>query len=171
MASTLESITQILSDKKTMTAISKSLGITAEDAGTVLASVLPELLKGASAQASNKKTQESFAKALEDHSSTSKFNLSSFFKNVDLDDGAKIVGHLLGTKQTSTAKAVSKKTGIDTKEVLKIAAAAAPLILTLVGNETKKQQKKESEASGLGTIAKTLLSNVDATDILKALIK
>lgn len=169
MASALESIGKILSDKKTMAAISKSLGVSADDAGAVLESVLPALLQGASAQASNAKTQESFAKALEDHSGVSTSNIASFFKNVDLDDGAKIVGHLLGTKQTKAAKEASKKTGIDAKEVLKIAAAAAPLVMTLVGNATKKEQKKAKDNSGLGTIAKALLSNVDAGDILKAL--
>ena len=171
MASTMESIAKILADKNTMNALSKSLGVNEEDASAVLASILPQLLKGASAQATSAKTQASFAEALEQHSKKDTSNLASFFKNVDLEDGAKIVGHLLGAKETKAAETASKKTGIDTKQVIKIAAAAAPLIMTLVGTATKKEQKKAKDDSALGSIAKTLLSSVDAGDILKALIK
>ena len=171
MASTLESIAKTLLNNKTSDEIGKSLGVSSEDASAVLAAVLPQLLQGATAQASSSKTQDSFAEALESHSTNYTSDLAKFFKNVDIEDGAKIVGHLLGTDQKKVATQASKKTGIDTKQVIKIAAAAAPLVMTLIGNATKKEKKKAKDDSTLASIAKAALSSVDANAILKALIK
>ncbi|WP_335965251.1 DUF937 domain-containing protein [Galbibacter sp. PAP.153] len=69
-------------------------------------------------------------------------NLGGFFGGgVDqsaLNDGAGILGHVLGRKQSSVENALSSKTGIDAGTVGNILKMAAPLILGYLGRQTKQ---------------------------------
>ncbi|MDG3582114.1 DUF937 domain-containing protein [Galbibacter pacificus] len=69
-------------------------------------------------------------------------NLGGFFGGgVDqsaLNDGAGILGHVLGGKQSSVENALSSKTGIDAGTVGNILKMAAPLILGYLGRQTKQ---------------------------------
>ena len=79
--------------------VGKQAGISPQDAAAVMQDVLPMLLKGMQGQATNKSTQEGFLKALNDHSQQDTSDVSRFLRNVDTDDGAKIVRHLLGSQE------------------------------------------------------------------------
>lgn len=168
MASTLDTITKTLLSKDTLASLGKTVGISEDDASKVLASVLPKLLEGATAQASNAKTEASFGEALESHAGNYTTNIASFFKNVDIDDGAKIVKHLLGSKETAVAKETKKSTGIDPKVVTAVMAAAAPLLMSVIGNKAKKEQKKDSTVA---SVAKAVLGSVDVGSLVNAFIK
>lgn len=169
MASSLTTIMSTLMGSDALKGIAKTAGIDSNDVSKVLESALPLLLNGASKQTSGK-TAESFASALEQHAGNSTSNLASFFKKVDIEDGAKIVGHLLGDKQETNAKTIAKKTGIDTQTVIKILAVAAPLLMSLLGKNTQESKKKE-KTSTTAALASALLKNVDVGSIISALVK
>ena len=162
---TTELLTQLLSSDA-LAGIAKATGATNKDVSGVLAAALPALLKGATSQSTSATTAESFAKALASHANEDTSNLSSFFKNVDLTDGAKIVGHLLGAKDT-TAETASKKTGIDAKTVKVIMAAAAPLLMSLLGKQTKA---KTSNSADVLKAATSLLGKTDVASIATLLL-
>ena len=169
MALDLTSIASTLLGSDALSGIASSTGASKNDVTSVLTSALPLLLQGAGKQSKGSSTAESFAQALENHAGKSTSSLSSFFKNVDLADGAKIVGHLLGAKNDSTAKKISKDSGLDTAQVLKILAAAAPLLMTLLGKTTA--QSKKDDKTSTASIAQALLGNVDVGSILTGLLK
>lgn len=165
----LNSITSTILSSDALKGIASSTGVSSKDITSVLTSALPQLLNGASKQSSSKDTIASFASALEKHASNSTTNLSSFFKNVDLTDGGKIVSHLLGSKSSNTTAKLSKDLGIDSEDIKKVLAAAAPLLMSLLGKNA--QTAKPKNESSLESIASSLLKNVDVGDILTSFLK
>lgn len=146
--------------------ISKT-GSSKNDVSSVLSEALPLLIQGAGKQSSGSNAN-GFAQALEQHASNSTSNLSSFFKNVDIEDGAKIVSHLLGSNTSDIAKQIAKKLNIDGKQVSTIISTAAPLLMSLLGKKaTEAKDSKTSTAS----IAQALLGSVDVNSILKGFLK
>ena len=78
----------------TMSQIGRAANVPTKDVQSVLLSALPSLLGGALNQANDASTASSFAGALNQHAASNTSNLGSFLSSVDLDDGAKIIGHL-----------------------------------------------------------------------------
>ncbi len=147
--------------------ISKSSGTSSKDVKSVLSQALPALLDGANKQAKDSKTSESFTKALSDHAKDDTSDLKGFLKNVDLEDGAKIIGHLLGSKKDSTTKSVAKKTGVSKDKTGDILSSVGPLLMSLLGKQADSDDKKDS---GVGDLMGTLLENVDVGEILGGLL-
>ena len=146
--------------------VSKQTGISTTDAASVMEDVLPILLKGMQGQAADRSTQQGFLKALEDHSRQDARDMTSFIRNVDTDDGDKIVSHLLGTHKEEVAAKARKKSGIDTKTILKIMAILAPILMTRMGNTAQSKAKKE-ESNDMLSVVGGLLDGVDAGDVIK----
>jgi hypothetical protein len=63
------------------------------------------------------------------------------------DDGAGILGHILGNKQPAVENALSQKSGIDAGSVAQILKVAAPILLGMLGKQAK--QNNVSDANGL----------------------
>ena len=137
-----------------------------EEVQSVLNAALPMLLKGAKKQSEDKDTAESFASALLSHGKKDTSNLSSFLKNVDLDDGSKIIGHLLG-KDDDSVKKIAKTSGVSAKKTGDILSAAAPLLMSLLGQESASKKSNNSTAL---EIAGALLKNVDVGDLIGDLL-
>ncbi|MBR7088853.1 MAG: DUF937 domain-containing protein [Mogibacterium sp.] len=150
--------------------VSQQAGIPVDDALAVMGDVLPMLLKGMQGQATNQSTQQGFLQALSDHSKQDTSDLSKFFKNVDTDDGAKIVNHLLGQEKEAVAAKAKKKSGIDTKTVLKIMAILAPLLMTKMGSAAKESEKTVKGNIGAADVMELvggLSDGVDMKDVMK----
>lgn len=148
-------VTTILSDES-VKSISKKTGASKKDISSVLTAALPALLSGANSQAQNPSTSESFANALLQHSSSDTSNVSSFLGGVDLSDGAKIIAHLLGSgTQTQT---IAQQTGVSAADTGNILSAAAPLLMSLLGQQTQSSGSSSSSVAGLmGNLLGSLL--------------
>ena len=151
--------------------VSKQTGLSITDAASVMEDLVPVLLKGMQGQAANKNTQQGFLQALQDHGKQDTADLSSFFKKVDVDDGAKIVNHLLGEKKEEVAAKAKKKSGIDTKTILKIMAILAPLLMTKMGSAAKTEKEVKTASKGgsidMLDVVSGLMDGVDAGDVFK----
>ena len=146
--------------------VSQQTGISASDAASVMQDVLPVLLKGMQGQATNKSTQQGFLQALADHSKQDTEDVTGFIKNVDTEDGDKIVNHLLGEEKEAVAAKAKKKSGIDTKTIIKIMAILAPLLMSKMGSTADSAAKKTSSSDMLSVVG-GLLDGVDASDVIK----
>ncbi|MBA4743881.1 MAG: DUF937 domain-containing protein [Muricauda sp.] len=62
-----------------------------------------------------------------------------------MDDGAGILGHILGSKQPQVENALSSKSGIDAGTVSQILKIAAPIILGYLGKQTRQQNVSSPE--------------------------
>lgn len=145
--------------------LSDRTGVSGGDVTKVLGQALPALLNGAGGQAKDKNTSASFLSALTDHAKDDTNDLSKFLGNVDLKDGGKIIGHLLGSDKDGILKDISKSTGVSKSKTNSILSAIAPLLMSLLG----KQAGKEKD-SDLTDLFGSLLENVDVGDLLGGLL-
>ena len=162
----LKQLTGTLLSSDSIKGLSSATGVSKGDVSSVLTEALPALLNGANGQAKDYGTAKGFAEALAQHAKDDTGNLTSFLGNVDMGDGAKIIGHLLGSDKDSLTKAVSKKTGVSAAKIGQILSAAAPLLMSLLGKQADEDEEKES---GVGALLGNLLDNVDVGDLLSSL--
>lgn len=163
----LSKIAGSLLSNDSLKGLSSLTGASNTDIKNVLSSALPSLLTGATEQAKNESTAASFAGALAQHAKDDTSDLTSFLGNVDLADGAKIIGHLLGSGKEETVKKAAKASGVSEKKTGDILSAIAPMLLSLLGQQAEEDDDKETGASGL---VGALLDNVDVGSLLSGLI-
>ena len=162
----INSLLGTLLSSDSVSGVSKATKADNNEVASVLNAALPMLLKGAKKQSEDKDTAESFATALLSHGKKDTSNLSSFLKNVDLDDGSKIIGHLLG-KDDDNVKKIAKFSGVSAKKTGDILSAAAPLLMSLLGQESASKKSDNNMALEL---AGALLKNVDVGDLIGDLL-
>lgn len=146
--------------------LSDRTGVSGGDVTKVLGQALPALLNGAGGQAKDKNTSASFLSALTDHAKDDTNDLSKFLGGVDLKDGGKIIGHLLGSDKDGILKDISKSTGVSKSKTNSILSAIAPLLMSLLG----KQADKEKDKGDITDLFGSLLDNVDVGDLLGGLL-
>lgn len=162
----MNSLLGTLLSSDSVSGVSKATKADDKEVQSVLNAALPLLLKGAKKQSEDKDTAASFATALLSHGKKDTSNLSSFLKNVDLDDGSKIIGHLLGNDDDSVKK-IAKTSGVSAKKTGDILSAAAPLLMSLLGQESVS---KKSDSNVALELAGALLKNVDVGDLIGDLL-
>ena len=146
--------------------LSNLTGTSTKDITSVLTNALPSLLKGVTEQAKNNVTAEGFAKALAQHAKDDTSSLSGFLGKVDLADGAKILSHLLGSDKEETINRAVVASGVSANNVNAILSAVAPMLLSLLGEQTEEDGNQESGVRGL---VGNLLDNVDVGNLLSGL--
>lgn len=152
----------------TIANMSQKTGASGQAVQNVLASALPALLNGAQAQANGSDTAESFVNALAQHAQDDTHDLSAFVQNIDMEDGAKIVSHLLGNQQTEITQTASQRAGLSSGSTGLILAAAAPLLMSLLGQQTNGSQN--NNAAGIGSLLGSMLGGADTTSLIGALL-
>ena len=76
--------------------------------------------------------------------------------NKDLmQDGAGILGHVLGGKQPAVENALSQKSGLDAGSIAQILKIAAPVLLSVLGKQTR--QNNVSDSNDLGSLLGSML--------------
>lgn len=162
----LKKLTSTLLSSDSIKGLSNLTGASKGEVSSVLTEALPALLNGANGQAKDAGTAKGFAEALAQHAKDDTGNLAGFLGNVDLGDGAKIIGHLLGSDKDSVTKSVAKKTGVSASKISNILSAIGPLLMSLLGKQADEDEKKES---GVGALLGNLLDNVDVGSLLSGL--
>lgn len=161
----ITSLIGTLLSSDSISGVSKSTKSSSNDVMSVMTAALPLLLNGAKAQAEDESTAASFSKALATHGKKDTSDLSSFLGNVDLEDGSKIIGHLLGN-DSDAIKTIAKQAGTNTKTASNVLSAAAPLMMSLLG----QKDNDDDDDSALGSIAAALIKNVDVGDLIGGLL-
>ena len=161
----ITSLIGTLLSSDSVSGVSKTTKASSSDVTSILTAALPVLLNGAKAQAEDDSTAASFSKALASHGKEDTSNVATFMKNVDLEDGSKILGHLLGNDKTAI-KAIAEKAGTNTKTATSVLSAAAPLLMSLLG----QKDNNDDDDNALGSIAAALIKNVDVVDVIGGLL-
>lgn len=127
----------------------------------VLIMALPVLMQAMKRNASTTQGAEGLLSALNSKQESNILdNLGSFFSggvNADvLNDGSKILDHVLGGKQQHVENAIGARAGVDSGSVANILKVAAPLLMGMLAKQTK--EKSVSNSSGLEDMLGGLLS-------------
>ena len=72
-----------------------------------------------------------------------------------MQDGAGILGHVFGGKEQNVAAAVSKSNGIDMNQAMSILKVAAPVIMGVLGKQTR--ESGVTDQNGIGDLLGGLL--------------
>ncbi len=117
--------------------------------GSVLTMALPVLMQAMKRNTATQQGAEGLLSALNNkHDGSILDNLGGLFgggvdSNV-LDDGGKILGHVLGGKQQHVENALSQKSGIDAGSVAQILKVAAPILMGVLGKQSRQQNVNNS---------------------------
>jgi len=145
----LTSMMKTMLSADSITQMSEKTGTSTDEVKSVLLSALPAMLKGVQGQASNKDTVAGFAGALDSHAKDDTSDITAFLSNVDIKDGEKIVGHLLGGDKAATTKAAATKAGLSNAATGKILGAAAPLLMSLLGQQFTQAVQAQPQAQNV----------------------
>lgn len=163
----LKKLAGTLLSSDTIKGLSDVSGASGSDVSKVLKQAIPTLLNGANEQAKDKKTADSFVSALAQHAKDDTKDLGKFMGNVDLKDGSKILGHLLGSDKDNMLSDIAEKTGVSKKKTDNILSAIAPLLMSLLGQQ---QDEDDDKDSGIEALLGSMLGNVDVGDLLTGLL-
>ncbi len=132
--------------------VSSQTGQPANKTGDLLSMAMPVLMGAMQRNASTPEGASGLLGALSGkHTGGILDNLGGLFDGgVDqsvTDDGAGILGHILGSKQPAVENALSQKSGIDAGSVAEILKVAAPILMGVLGKQAS--QSNVSDANGL----------------------
>ena len=142
----LASMMKTMLSSDSIAQMSQKTGTSTDQVKSVLLSALPAMLNGVQGQASNRETVEGFAGALDSHAKDDTSDVAAFLSNVDIKDGEKIVGHLLGGDKAATTKAAAQKAGLSTAATGSILGAAAPLLMSLLGQQVTQAVQAQPQS-------------------------
>ena len=128
----------------------------------VLTMALPVLMAAMKRNASTPQGAEGLMGALNSkHDGSILDNLDGLFGGgVDdnvIEDGSKILGHVLGNRQANVENAIGARAGMDSNSVAQILKIAAPILLGMLGKQSREKQVDSS--SGLDSLLGGLLSD------------
>ena len=144
----MDSILELLNSNKghqIISGISKETHQSQEKTTEVISMALPILLGALKRNTNTNEGASGLLSALDSkHDGSILDNLGSYFEGgVSEDekaDGLGILGHILGGSQDNVLGALSKKSGMDTQDIMKILQVVAPLVLGYLGSQKQKQQ-------------------------------
>ena len=142
----LASMLQTMLSSDSIAQMGEKTGTSTDEVKSVLSSVLPAMLSGVQGQANNQDTVAGFAGALDAHAKDDVSDIAAFLSNVDLEDGGKIVSHLLGGDKYAATTAAEEKAGLSTAATGSILGAAAPLLMSLLGQQATQTVQAQSPA-------------------------
>jgi len=141
--------------KQIISGVSSETNQSQDKTASVLTMAMPILMGAMKRNASTPQGAEGLMSALNNkHDGSILDNLGGLFGggvNEEVkQDGAGILGHILGGSQDNLTNALSKKSGMDTGSVMNILKIAAPLLLGYLGKQKSKQKVQSS--SGMSSL-------------------
>lgn len=140
-------------------ALAKKTGLNSKQLKKILPLALPLLLKMLTKNASEKDGALSLLGALTQH--TSKKTMEQQIAEADQDDGAKIIGHILGKDSQSSLLSLSSQSGLSQQEVSSVLSGIAPALLSGLSAATS------SAGSSAGKV--DLSDGLDLSDVVAML--
>ena len=140
-------------------ALAKKTGLNSKQLKKILPLALPLLLKMLTKNASEKDGALSLLGAPTPH--TSKKTMAQQIEEADQDDGAKIIGHILGKDSQSSLLSLSSQSGLSQKEVSSVLSGIAPALLSGLSAATS------SAGSSAGKV--DLSDGLDLSDVVAML--
>lgn len=138
--------------QETIDELAKVSGVKPPQVEKLVKEAVPILMESMHENAQSADGAKSLARALEQHAGSP---ADSKLTGVDVEDGKKILAHVLGDNQAKVGKQLSKATGVKNSKTTLLLALLAPLLLNALGNTA--QHTNTNHENGLGDLLGTLL--------------
>ena len=153
--------------KTIISGVSGSTGTDQNKTSSVLTMALPVLMKAMERNAASPQGAEGLMVALSNkHDGSILDNLGGLFSggvNEEVvNDGDKILNHVLGSKKQGVEKIIGQKSGLDADSVANILKVAAPILMGVVGKQAK--QNNVSSGADLSGLLGGLLGGSNAKE-------
>jgi hypothetical protein len=124
-----------------LSGVGKKLGVDQKALQTALSVGVPLLVTALAKNASKPAGAQALHKALvKDHDGSILDNVSSYLQKPKVDEGAAILGHVLGGQQGAIAQGMAQKTGMNSDQVSQLLQIAAPLVMGALGAQTQQNK-------------------------------
>ena len=156
--SLLETLLKSMTSSSSLDTMSRRTGGSNDQMAALITAALPILLKAMTENASTKDGAASLNEALSQHRETG--SVAEQFETADMDDGAKILQHILGGNSSSVMNGLSRQSGLNNDQVGSALSALAPVLLSSLSaasNQAPVQRQKPPI---------DLSDGIDASDIL-----
>ncbi len=145
--------------KTLVNGVAGSTGQPTDKTSSLLTMALPVLMGAMKRNAATPEGAAGLMGALEKHDGSILDNLGGLFgggvdENI-MQDGAGILGHVLGGSKDNVANALAQKSGMDMGDVMKVLSVAAPIVMGYLGKQ--KRQSNISDQNGIGDLLGGLL--------------
>lgn len=144
--------------KQIIGSITQQTGIDQNQAGSVVANSIPEIL--GKLQQNNSNDGGGLLGALlgGKHDGSILDNLGGYLNGGNFDDGGKILGHVFGNETSSVENSISEKTGVSSSIISKILPMLMPIIMGYLGKQVSNNGV--SDSGGLGSILGNVLGGM-----------
>ena len=142
----LDLLTNQLGNENVLKELSKTANADPSQIQKAVSLGVPALLESLGRNAKTEEGALSLAKALDSHKDDKVDDIEGFLKNVDMEDGSKILGHILGGNKQKVQKNLAAQTGLQDNQVQDILKQLAPLLLGSLG---KQKASKNVGSDGL----------------------
>ncbi len=151
--SNVETLAQQLLSAQNVRQVADQTGVDEATAQRSVAAALPTLLAGLGINAANPQQAQSIMDALDkDHDGNILDDISGYMATGgDVQQGNKIVGHILGNKQQDVEQGLARTAGISTNQMSSVLAALAPLVMGALSRDARQSN------TGSGGLAALLL--------------
>ncbi len=151
--SLLEDLVQKL-DGDALTNIAGQLGTDPQTARNGVAMALPMLLGGLAHNTAKPEGAQALGQALQrDHDGSLLGNVSAFLgsggaqASSKATDGAGILGHVFGQRQSAVADGIGKATGMNSDQTRRLLTMLAPIVLGYLGSRMRQQKLEPAQVS------------------------
>jgi hypothetical protein len=146
--------------KQMISGVAQQTGQAEDKTEDVLSMALPLLMGAMKKNVASESGAQGLMNALSSkHNGSILDNLGGLFGGgVDqsvMDDGAGILGHVLGSRQPAVENALSQKSGMDASSIAQILKVAAPILMGFLGRQ--RSQANVSDASGMNALLGSML--------------
>ena len=142
----LDLLTNQLGNENVLKELSKTANADPSQIQKAVSLGVPALLESLVRNAKTEEGALSLAKALDSHKDDKVDDIEGFLKNVNMEDGSKILGHILGGNRKKVQKNLAAQTGLQDNQVQDILKQLAPLLLGSLG---KQKTSKNVGSDGL----------------------
>ncbi len=142
-------LTGILTSGAALQALSAKTGLSEKQLKMIIAIAIPLLIRKLTSNASSQSGANSLLGALTQHRDTN--TIDKQLADADEEDGAKIVGHILGSDEEKIIASVAKESGVSEADVAKVLGTISPSILSSLSAATESasaQQAQQAQQSG-----------------------
>lgn len=147
--SSLSALLTSLTDKKVVNRLSKSNQADPSQVTQLINLGIPTLVQAMKNNASTASGSRSLGKALDQHAADPVNDLSSFLKQLDPQDGSKIIGHILGSNSAKVQTKLGAQTGLQSDQVGNLLNTLGPILMGTLAQQKNAAQSSDLDLSAL----------------------
>ena len=150
MASVLDLLSGSI-DENTVHQMAKQLGADDQATEQALSAAMPMLLGALGKNTSTPEGANALMGALDrNHDGSILDDVMGYMSDpATMNDGAKILGHILGGKEGTVENGIAQVTGLDKKTVAQLMTMAAPLVMGALAREKKEQNMNAQDMAAM----------------------